>query len=123
MTGKPILGELHEAVMMFPVVDLAIWPTISQTPYYTRLTMQIEVVLRKFGNSTGVAFPPGILKDLGLQAGSSLLMDTTSAGQITLEPKRKFSLEQLLSQCNMNAKRPSDMEAWDESSRAGQEML
>ena len=85
--------------------------------------MHIEVVLRKFGNSTGVAFPPGILKDLGLQAGSSLLMDTTSAGQITLEPKRKFSLEQLLSQCNMNAKRPSDMEAWDESSRAGQEML
>ena len=85
--------------------------------------MHIEVVLRKFGNSTGVAFPPGILKDLGLQAGSSLLMDTTSAGQITLEPKRRFTLEQLLAQCDMNAKRPSDMEAWDESSRAGQEML
>ena len=85
--------------------------------------MHIEVVLRKFGNSTGVAFPPGMLKDLGLKAGSSLLMDTTSTGKITLEPKRRFTLEQLLAQCNMNAKRPSDMEAWDESSRAGQEML
>ena len=85
--------------------------------------MHIEVVLRKFGNSTGVAFPPGMLKDLGLKAGSSLLMDTTSTGQITLEPKRRFTLEKLLAQCDMNAKRPFDMAAWDESSRAGQEML
>ena len=85
--------------------------------------MHIEVVLRKFGNSTGVAFPPGILKDLSLKAGSSLLMDTTSTGTITLEPKRKFTLEQLLSQCDVNAKRPFDMAAWDESPRAGQELL
>lgn len=85
--------------------------------------MQVEIVLRKFGNSTGVAFPPAALKDLGLKAGQALTMDTTVDGKITLSPKRRFSLSELIAQCDLKAPPPADIALWDESRPVGQEIL
>lgn len=85
--------------------------------------MQVEIVLRKFGNSTGAAFPPSVLKDLGLKAGQSLTMDTTADGKIVLSPKRKYTLAELVAQCDRKAKPPADMAAWDAARSVGQEIL
>lgn len=85
--------------------------------------MQIEIVLRKFGNSTGAAFPASVLKDLGLKAGQSMTMDTTADGTITLSPKRKYTLSDLIAQCDTKAPPPADMAAWDAARPVGQEIL
>jgi len=85
--------------------------------------MQVEIVLRKFGNSTGAAFPPGALKDLGLKAGQSMTMDTTADGKIILSPKRKYKLSELIAQCDLTAKPPADMAIWDAARPVGQEIL
>jgi len=85
--------------------------------------MQVEVVLRKFGNSTGAVFPPCVLKDLGLKAGLAMTMDTTADGKIMLSRKRKYSLSELLAQCNPKAPPPSDMALWDAAQAVGQEAM
>ncbi|MDD2919002.1 ChpB-ChpS toxin-antitoxin system antitoxin [Rhodoferax sp.] len=83
--------------------------------------MQVEIVLRKFGNSTGAVFPPAILKDLGLKAGVSLTMDATADGKIMLTPKRRYKLAELIAQCNLKAPHPADMVLWDAAKPVGQE--
>lgn len=85
--------------------------------------MQVEIVLRKFGNSTGAVFPPAILKDLSLKAGTSLTMDTTVDGKILLAPKRRYKLSELIAQCNLKAASPADMVLWDAAKPVGQEAL
>jgi len=85
--------------------------------------MQVEIVLRKFGNSTGAVFPPAVLKDLNLKAGVSLTMGTTADGKITLMPKRKYRLSELMAQCNLKAAPPADMVLWDAAKPLGQEAL
>jgi antitoxin ChpS len=85
--------------------------------------MQVEIVLRKFGNSTGAAFPPSVLKDLGLKVGQAMTMDTTADGKITLSPKRKYILSELIAQCDLKASPPVDVALWDAARPIGQEML
>ena len=85
--------------------------------------MQVEIVLRKFGISTGAAFPPSALKDLGLKVGQSLTMDTTADGKIILSPKRRYKLSELIAQCDLNAKPPADIALWDAARPVGQEIL
>lgn len=85
--------------------------------------MQVEVVLRKFGNSTGAVFPSAVLRDLGLKAGLSMTMDTTPNGGIILSPKRKYCLAELLAQCDSTASPPADMDLWDAAEPVGQEVL
>lgn len=83
--------------------------------------MQVEIVLRKFGNSTGVMFPPAVLKDLGMKAGIAMTMDTTPDGKIMLTPKRRYSLSELIAQCNPQAAPAADMVQWDGAKPVGQE--
>ena len=82
----------------------------------------MEVVLRKYGNSTVLAFPPPVLKDLGLTAGQSLTMHSNADGSITLAPKRTYSLKQLLAHCDLKAAPPRDLALWDNARPAGQEV-
>ena len=50
----------------------------------------MEIVLRKYGNSTVAVLPPPVLKDLGLAAGQAMTLDTTPDGRIVLARKRKY---------------------------------
>lgn len=84
--------------------------------------MTAEVVLRRIGNSTGITFAPSVLRDLGLKAGQALSMVTTPDGKITLSPKRKFALADLIAQCDLSAPPPADLAAWDTSKPVGQEV-
>ena len=52
----------------------------------------MEVVLRKYGNSTVLALPPAVLKRFGLKAGQAMTLDSTPDGRITLAPKRRYTL-------------------------------
>ena len=82
----------------------------------------MEVVLRKYGNSTVVVLPPMILKDLGLVADQKMTLNTTKEGKITLERKLKYSLAEMLAQCDFDTLPPSDLELWDKAKPVGQEI-
>jgi antitoxin ChpS len=69
----------------------------------------MELILRKFGNSTGVALPPSILKNLGLKAGQPLTVSATTAGGVLLTPIRRYTRAQLLAMCNAKAPIPDDL--------------
>ncbi len=50
----------------------------------------MEVVLRKYGNSTVAVLPPVVLKDIGLIAGQPMSLETTSDGKIVLSVKKNI---------------------------------
>ena len=82
----------------------------------------MEVVLRKYGNSTVLAFPPGVLKALGLKAGQTMTLDTTGDGRLTLAPKRRHRLADLLAQCDAKAPPPADLALWEVARPVGNEV-
>lgn len=82
----------------------------------------MQVTLRKYGNSTVAVLPPAVLKDLGIKAGQSMTLQTTADGRITLSPKRKYRLADLMAQCDLKAPPPADLAAWDSARPAGREV-
>jgi antitoxin ChpS len=82
----------------------------------------MDTVIRKYGNSSVVVLPPGLMRDLGIQVGTSLSMKTVD-GVITLAPKKRYSLEELVAQCKPRAKPPADMAAWDAMPAMGRERV
>lgn len=48
----------------------------------------MKVVLRKYGNSTEMALPPGLLKNLGSKAGLVMTIDATPEGRMSFTPVR-----------------------------------
>ena len=81
----------------------------------------MEIVLRKYGNSTVAVLPPAVLKSLGLAAGQAMTLATTEAGQIVLARKQRYRLADLLAQCDANAAPPADLGLWEAAPAVGQE--
>jgi antitoxin ChpS len=82
----------------------------------------MEVLLRKYGNSTVAVLPPSVLKDLRLAAGQAVTLNTTDDGKIVLAPKRKYKLADLIAQCDAKAAPPADMQLWESAKLAGNEV-
>ena len=81
----------------------------------------MEVVLRKYGNSTVAVLPPSVLRDLRLNAGQAMSLDAQD-GKIVLTPKRSYTLTEMLKQCDPKAAPPADMALWEAARPAGQEV-
>ena len=69
------------------------------------------------GEDHGVA-----LGTAGIKAGQSMTLQTTVDRTIMLTPKRKFSLANLLAQCDLKAAPPADLAQWDAARPVGQEV-
>ncbi|MDI9348770.1 MAG: ChpB-ChpS toxin-antitoxin system antitoxin [Candidatus Symbiobacter sp.] len=82
----------------------------------------MEIALRKYGNSTVVVLPPSVLKDLGLAASQIMTLQTTPDRKITLAPKAKYNLADMLAECDFDAAPPADMVAWDAAKQVGNEL-
>ncbi|MFZ8887143.1 MAG: AbrB/MazE/SpoVT family DNA-binding domain-containing protein [Steroidobacteraceae bacterium] len=82
----------------------------------------MEVILRKYGNSTVAVLPPAVLRDLGLSAGQIMTLATTEEGAIVLARKRKFVLKHLIAQCDPAAAPPADLALWDAAKPTGREV-
>jgi len=81
----------------------------------------MEVILRKYGNSTVVVLPPSVLKDLGLTAGQAMSLNTNDQHQIVLSRKRKYVLADMIAQCNPRAPPPADLALWESAKPVGRE--
>jgi antitoxin ChpS len=80
--------------------------------------------LRKVGGSVMLAVPPALLDILHLRPGARIGIAVES-GRLVVEPhpRRRYTLDDLLAQCNPKARRTKAEQAWLDSPPAGGELL
>ena len=80
--------------------------------------------LRKVGGSTMLAVPPAILDLLHLHAGAKVGL-AVDHGRLVVEPtpRARYSLDELLAQCDASADVSADDRIWLDSKRVGSELL
>ena len=80
--------------------------------------------LRKVGGSIMLAVPPALLDILRLRPGAKVGMSVES-GRLVVEPQQRprYSLDELLAQCDPKAARTREEQEWLENKPAGAELL
>jgi antitoxin ChpS len=80
--------------------------------------------LRKVGGSVMLAVPPALLDILHLQPGSRVGIAVES-GRLVVEPqpRRRYTLNELLAQCDPKAPRGKDEQEWLDSKPLGGELV
>ncbi|MDR1126455.1 MAG: antitoxin [Deltaproteobacteria bacterium] len=80
--------------------------------------------LRKVGGSVMLAVPPAILEMVRLQSGSTVSLAVES-GRLIVEPesKKRYSLQELLDQCDPTAPLSDADSRWAASSPVGKELV
>lgn len=80
--------------------------------------------LRKVGGSVMLSIPPALLDVLNLSAGTVVGLSVED-GQLRVQaaPPPKYTLEELLAQCDAQAERSPEDQAWLEDSPVGSELL
>jgi antitoxin ChpS len=80
--------------------------------------------LRKVGGSVMLAVPPALLDILQLQPGARVGIAVES-GRLVVEPQQRhrYTLEELLAQCNPKARRGREENEWLDSKPVGGELI
>lgn len=80
--------------------------------------------LRKVGGSVMLVIPPALLEVLHLQAGEAVGL-TLEDGHLVVLPQQKprYSLDELLAQCDPALPRSEEEEAWLQAGSVGNELL
>jgi antitoxin ChpS len=80
--------------------------------------------LRKVGGSVMLAVPPALLEILDLQPGAKVGIAVES-GRLVVEPRqrRRYTLAQLLAQCNPKDRRTKSEREWLNSKPVGCELI
>ena len=80
--------------------------------------------LRKVGGSVMLAVPPALLDILRLRPGAQVSIAIES-GRLVVEPRQRprYTLDELLAQCNPKAPRNKEDRAWLSEKPAGAEIL
>jgi antitoxin ChpS len=80
--------------------------------------------LRKVGGSIMLAVPPAILDILHLQAGATVGL-AVDHGRLVVEPilRPRYSLDELLAQCDASAEFSEEDRVWLDSKPVGSELL
>jgi antitoxin ChpS len=80
--------------------------------------------LRKVGGSIMLAVPPALLDVLRLRAGAKVGLAVQN-GRLVVEPRQRprYTLDELLAQCDPKAPRGDEDREWLDDRRAGCELL
>lgn len=82
----------------------------------------MDLAIRKLGNSAGVILPATLLKSLGLSVGQHLEAEEVD-GKLMLTPRaKKYTLSELLAQCDQKAPPPADVADWNDMPAVGAEV-
>ena len=82
----------------------------------------MRITIKRLGNSAGMVIPNIVMKELNLQPGQSVEAQVSN-NQLILTPiSRRYSLDELLAQCDMNAAELSEQDVWGKSTPAGDEI-
>jgi len=80
--------------------------------------------LRKVGGSIMLAVPPALLDILQLRPGAKVGLAVRS-GRLVVEPQQRprYTLDQLLAQCNLKARRSREEREWLDDKPTGGELI
>ena len=84
----------------------------------------METSLRSIGNSKGAVIPAQLLKELDIHLGDKLDAKAEN-GTLIFSPvssKPKYTLSELLAQCDESAPMPNELVEWNESQPVGNEI-
>ncbi|HCI7706250.1 TPA: type II toxin-antitoxin system antitoxin ChpS [Escherichia coli] len=82
----------------------------------------MRITIKRWGNSSGMVIPNVVMKELNLRPGQSVEAQVSN-NQLILKPiSRRYSLDELLAQCDMNAAELSEQDVWGKSTPAGDEI-
>lgn len=84
--------------------------------------MAIEFAIQKWGNSAAIRLPAPLLAQLNLHLGDKVTAKLCDEGLMLIPIKKKYSLDELLAQCDMTADAPQDLAAWLDTSAVGDEV-
>lgn len=86
--------------------------------------MSHNAILRKVGGSVMLAIPPALLDVTKLTAGRRVEV-SLEGGRLVIEPQRRprYTLDELLAQCDRSAPRSAEERDWVESGTVGNELL
>lgn len=82
------------------------------------------VSLRKVGGSIMLTLPPPLLRVLNLSPGAKVRLSIEN-GRLVIEPQRepRYTLQELLAQCDPSAEKSAEDEAWLSGRGVGGELL
>lgn len=85
----------------------------------------MKTVIRKIGNSSGAIIPSELLRRLNLKDGDSIVIaEVKNSLVITKATNRpRYSMDELLAQCDLSATVPEALTEWDSIPPAGDEVL
>ena len=82
----------------------------------------MRITIKRWGKSAGMVIHNIVMKELNLQPGQSVEAQVSN-NQLILTPiSRRYSLDELLAQCDMNAAELSEQDVWGKSTPAGDEI-
>ena len=82
----------------------------------------MRITIKRWGNSSGMVIPNVVMKELNLRPGQSVEAQVSN-NQLILTPiSRRYSLDELLAQRDMNATELSEQDVWGKSTPAGDEI-
>ncbi|ELQ1290809.1 type II toxin-antitoxin system antitoxin ChpS [Escherichia coli] len=82
----------------------------------------MRITIKRWGNTSGMVIPNVVMKELNLRPGQSVEAQVSN-NQLILTPiSRRYSLDELLAQCDMNAAELSEQDVWGKSTPAGDEI-
>lgn len=82
----------------------------------------METVLRNFGNSVGLVIPKPVRDAMRLQAGQTVLLVASEQGLLIRPCAPKYTLDELLAQCDPKAPMPKDVADWQSALPVGREV-
>lgn len=84
----------------------------------------MQVQLTKWGNSLGLRVPKDIAERLRLTEGARVELETDEAGRIIMTPaRRRYTLDELLAQCDPQAPVSEEDRAWLDAPKVGGELI
>lgn len=84
----------------------------------------MNLKIRKWGNSAAVLMPPTLLSQMGVTIGDSLLVVSANTKTLTMRPVRakpRYTLEELMAQCDLQASEPAEVAEWSSMPLVGRE--
>ncbi|CAI3794519.1 Antitoxin ChpS [Pseudomonas sp. MM221] len=84
----------------------------------------MQIKIQQWGNSAAIRLPATVLKQMRLGVGSTLSLDTAGETMV-LKPVRskpKYTLEELMAQCDLSAPESEDMADWNAMRPVGREV-
>jgi antitoxin ChpS len=82
----------------------------------------MELSIQKWGNSAAVRLPAALLNQVHLTLGDKLTVDVRPEGIVLIPARPKYSLEELVAQCDLAAPMPEDLAAWNNIKPVGREV-